>query len=205
MARTSDPKTTGPEKTKQSLYFSVAVLKEISREATRQDRSLSWIVQKAWKAARREIRRMPASGSRAETTKGPPDSPAYLRRSDETSFLLAEREVRRVGRGTRPTRSSTSRQLPHPDGASGEESLAVYGRRTAEAGVLGQEARSAGALVGQGKIPGGRASMAGFAKPECRRLSGRPHDRKRPRRALDPVPQHRVTERAVSNEVKLPC
>src|ERR1022692_539172 len=51
----------------------------ISLEATRQDRSLSWIVQKAWKAARREIRRMPsANGFRPEKTKGPPDGHAYL-------------------------------------------------------------------------------------------------------------------------------
>jgi len=47
----------GPtEKRKQSLYFSAEILREIGDEATRQDRSLSWIVQKAWKLARREIR-----------------------------------------------------------------------------------------------------------------------------------------------------
>jgi uncharacterized small protein (TIGR04563 family) len=43
------------DKRKHSLYFSADVLKEIGDEATRQDRSLSWIVQKAWKLARREI------------------------------------------------------------------------------------------------------------------------------------------------------
>ena len=48
------------DKRKQSLYFSESMLKEISDEATRQDRSLSWIVQKAWKAARKEIRSMQA-------------------------------------------------------------------------------------------------------------------------------------------------
>jgi uncharacterized small protein (TIGR04563 family) len=46
------------DKRKQSLYFPEEMLKEISDEATRQDRSLSWIVQKAWKAARKEIRAM---------------------------------------------------------------------------------------------------------------------------------------------------
>jgi uncharacterized small protein (TIGR04563 family) len=40
---------------KQSLYFNETTLKEIVAEATRQDRSLSWIVQKAWKIARQEI------------------------------------------------------------------------------------------------------------------------------------------------------
>lgn len=44
------------DKRKQSLYFPEEMLKEIGDEATRQDRSLSWIVQKAWKAARKEIR-----------------------------------------------------------------------------------------------------------------------------------------------------
>jgi uncharacterized small protein (TIGR04563 family) len=46
------------DKRKQSLYFPEEMLKEITDEATRQDRSLSWIVQKAWKAARKEIRGM---------------------------------------------------------------------------------------------------------------------------------------------------
>ena len=51
---------------KQSLYFPEEMLKEIQNEATRQDRSLSWIVQKAWKAARKDIMSMP-SGSEIPT------------------------------------------------------------------------------------------------------------------------------------------
>jgi uncharacterized small protein (TIGR04563 family) len=43
------------DKRKQSLYFPEEMLKEIGAEATRQDRSLSWIVQKAWKTARKDI------------------------------------------------------------------------------------------------------------------------------------------------------
>jgi uncharacterized small protein (TIGR04563 family) len=50
------------DKRKQSLYFPDEILNEIASEATRQDRSLSWIVQKAWKAARRGIMRMPSGG-----------------------------------------------------------------------------------------------------------------------------------------------
>jgi uncharacterized small protein (TIGR04563 family) len=50
----------GSDKRKQSLYFPEDMLKEIQEEATRQDRSLSWIVQKAWKIARNEIRRYPS-------------------------------------------------------------------------------------------------------------------------------------------------
>ena len=50
----------GSDKRKQSLYFPEDMLKEIQDEATRQDRSLSWIVQKAWKIARKEIMKYPA-------------------------------------------------------------------------------------------------------------------------------------------------
>jgi uncharacterized small protein (TIGR04563 family) len=45
---------------KQSLYFPEDMLEEIQVEAGRQDRSLSWVVQQAWKVARSEIRRMPS-------------------------------------------------------------------------------------------------------------------------------------------------
>jgi uncharacterized small protein (TIGR04563 family) len=48
------------DKRKQSLYFPEDMLKEIQEEATRQDRSLSWIVQKAWKIGRKEMRRFPS-------------------------------------------------------------------------------------------------------------------------------------------------
>jgi uncharacterized small protein (TIGR04563 family) len=48
------------DKRKQSLYFPEEMLAEISAEANRQDRSLSWIVQKAWKIARREIMQYPS-------------------------------------------------------------------------------------------------------------------------------------------------
>ena len=48
------------DKRKQSLYFPVEMLKEIQNEANRQDRSLSWIVQQAWRIARPEITRFPS-------------------------------------------------------------------------------------------------------------------------------------------------
>jgi uncharacterized small protein (TIGR04563 family) len=51
----------GTDKRKQSLYFPELMLKEIQREADRLDRSLSWIVQRAWKTARPEIRKIPSS------------------------------------------------------------------------------------------------------------------------------------------------
>jgi uncharacterized small protein (TIGR04563 family) len=46
-------------KRKQSLYFPEEMLQEIHEAAVRQDRSLSWIVQHAWRAARAEIAKMP--------------------------------------------------------------------------------------------------------------------------------------------------
>ena len=48
------------DKRKQSLYFPEQMLSEIQHEANRQDRSLSWIVQKAWQLARSEIARYPS-------------------------------------------------------------------------------------------------------------------------------------------------
>ena len=50
----------GSDKRKQSLYFPEAMLQEIKDEAARLDRSLSWIVQRAWKMARLEIRKIPS-------------------------------------------------------------------------------------------------------------------------------------------------
>jgi uncharacterized small protein (TIGR04563 family) len=46
-------------KRKQSLYFPESMLDEIKSEAARLDRSLSWVVQRAWRASRHTIRRIP--------------------------------------------------------------------------------------------------------------------------------------------------
>jgi uncharacterized small protein (TIGR04563 family) len=40
---------------KHSIYFPAHILAEIGAEATRLDRSLSWMVQHAWKRARAEM------------------------------------------------------------------------------------------------------------------------------------------------------
>ena len=56
----------GSDKRKQSLYFPEDMLKEIQEEATRQDRSLSWIVQKAWKIARKDIMKYPSVNELAD-------------------------------------------------------------------------------------------------------------------------------------------
>jgi len=60
----SMPKT---DKRKQSLYFPEDMLQEITAEAARQDRSLSWIVQKAWKIARKDIMKYPSVNEPEET------------------------------------------------------------------------------------------------------------------------------------------
>jgi uncharacterized small protein (TIGR04563 family) len=68
---------TGNDKRKQSLYFPEEMLKEIQAEATRQDRSLSWIVQKAWRSSRKEIGKYPAANdpSTDESPNGAPPKP----------------------------------------------------------------------------------------------------------------------------------
>ena len=48
-------------KKKVTLYFNAAMLAETQKEALRQDRSVSWIIQAAWRLAREEIRRMPGA------------------------------------------------------------------------------------------------------------------------------------------------
>jgi len=56
-AAPTDSKT---DKRKQSLYFPESMLQEIKEEAARLDRSLSWVVQRAWKISRLEIKKLPS-------------------------------------------------------------------------------------------------------------------------------------------------
>lgn len=48
------------DKRKQSLYFPESMLQEIKEEAARLDRSLSWVVQRAWKLARVDVKKLPS-------------------------------------------------------------------------------------------------------------------------------------------------
>jgi uncharacterized small protein (TIGR04563 family) len=71
------------QKKKVTLYFNSAMLSETQKEALRQDRSISWIIQAAWRIAREEVKRMPsalpgaasatgaAAGAQAAATKPP--------------------------------------------------------------------------------------------------------------------------------------
>jgi len=45
---------------KQSLYFPEDMLNEIQQQAQRLDRSLSWVVQQAWKISKSELRKIPS-------------------------------------------------------------------------------------------------------------------------------------------------
>ncbi|MGA3124825.1 MAG: TIGR04563 family protein, partial [Polyangiaceae bacterium] len=47
----SGPDVSKSDKRKQSLYFPEAMLEEIQKEAQRLQRSMSWVVQRAWKHA----------------------------------------------------------------------------------------------------------------------------------------------------------
>jgi len=47
-------------KKKVTLYFSAAMLEETQREAIRQDRSISWIIQAAWRMSRDEVKKLPS-------------------------------------------------------------------------------------------------------------------------------------------------
>jgi uncharacterized small protein (TIGR04563 family) len=58
-------------KKKVTLYFNSGMLAETQREAIRQDRSISWIIQAAWKMAREDVKRLPGVG-------GVPGLPAAL-------------------------------------------------------------------------------------------------------------------------------
>ena len=55
------------DKRKQSLYFPESMLTEIQNEAARLDRSLSWIMQRAWKIARVEVAKVPSIDDNAES------------------------------------------------------------------------------------------------------------------------------------------
>jgi uncharacterized small protein (TIGR04563 family) len=52
-------------KKKVTLYFSASMLEETQKEAIRQDRSISWIIQAAWRMSRDEVKRLPSVGAGA--------------------------------------------------------------------------------------------------------------------------------------------
>ena len=59
---------------KQSLYFPEDMLNEIQQQAQRLDRSLSWVVQQAWKISKLELKKIPSPNDMLD------DDPASQRR-----------------------------------------------------------------------------------------------------------------------------
>mgnify|MGYP001570176229 CR=1 FL=1 len=51
-----------------TVYFPPEVLAEIEREAKRQDRSLPWLMQRAWKLAKEELRKVPPLSASEESS-----------------------------------------------------------------------------------------------------------------------------------------
>jgi uncharacterized small protein (TIGR04563 family) len=64
------------QKRKVTLYFNAAMLAETQKEALRQDRSISWIIQAAWKIAREEVKRMPPALSHSNVNSSSTPPPA---------------------------------------------------------------------------------------------------------------------------------
>lgn len=73
----------GTERRKQSLYVDEVMLDEMRLEASRLNRSLSWVVSKAWKIARRELAAAPSANDA-------PDSGASDERAKPTARSAAE-------------------------------------------------------------------------------------------------------------------
>jgi uncharacterized small protein (TIGR04563 family) len=58
---------------RQALYFPSDMLQDIQGEAERQDRSISWLIQQAWRIARNELRKVPSTTDYFEKLEGDPD------------------------------------------------------------------------------------------------------------------------------------
>ena len=71
------------DKRKQSLYFPDDMLAEIKQEATRLDRSLSWIIQQGWKVARQKVKSFPASNDGTDSLPDPREESAQEPGKDE--------------------------------------------------------------------------------------------------------------------------
>ena len=69
-------------KKKVTLYFSAGMLDETQREAIRQDRSISWIIQAAWRIAREEVQRLPGYGGQSGAEPEDPTSVVNKRQID---------------------------------------------------------------------------------------------------------------------------
>jgi uncharacterized small protein (TIGR04563 family) len=71
-------------KKKVTLYFSSGMLDETQREAIRQDRSISWIIQAAWRIAREEVQRQPGYGEGQRGAEPPAETSVVNKRQIES-------------------------------------------------------------------------------------------------------------------------
>jgi len=81
------------DKLKQSLYFPENILSEIAEEAHRLDRSLSWMVQQAWRVAREQVRQFGFVDHRGRAEpERPPDPEPCSADADRRPMSLELRE-----------------------------------------------------------------------------------------------------------------
>jgi len=81
------------DKQKQSLYFPENTLNEIAEQANRLDRSLSWMVQQAWRVAREQVRQFAFVDHRGHAEhERPPDSEGRSAEADRRPMSLELRE-----------------------------------------------------------------------------------------------------------------
>ena len=71
-------------KKKVTLYFSSGMLDETQHEAIRQDRSISWIIQAAWRIAREEVQRLPGYGQGQSGAESPSTTAVVNKRQIES-------------------------------------------------------------------------------------------------------------------------
>ena len=71
-------------KKKVTLYFSAGMLDETQHEAIRQDRSISWIIQAAWRVARGEVQRLPGYGAGGQSGADEPTTSVVSKRQSES-------------------------------------------------------------------------------------------------------------------------
>jgi len=64
--RMSRHQSAQPSGLKQSVYLPEGMYEELVREAQRQDRSVSWLIQKAWRLARAKLAEIPGANDPEE-------------------------------------------------------------------------------------------------------------------------------------------
>lgn len=100
---------------KQSIYLPEPMLAELRAEAARTDRSLSWLIQRAWSVARVQIARLPSIDPADERARRSADADAEDACSACNNIGVTH-TCRLPGRDplAGPTRTSAGRPVPDP-------------------------------------------------------------------------------------------